>query len=54
MSEMDLQNEINKIRPADPYWQNVSCIQMTPNSKIGLGKYFRFTFSPIIIDKPEK
>ena len=47
----DFQNDFIKRRPADSYWLNMTSIQLTPLNKIGFGRFFKFTFSPVCLEK---
>ena len=35
------------MRGHDEFWNSLTCVQLTPQAKIGLGKAFKFTFTPI-------
>ena len=39
------------MRGHDEFWQSVSCLMMAPQSKIGLGNVFKFTFTPIFLEQ---
>ena len=39
-----------RMRGHDEFWNSVSCLMMTPQCKIGLGKAFKFTFTPILLE----
>lgn len=43
--------EITKLRPTDSLWDTIESVLLIPQTKIGLGKPFRFTFTPICIEK---
>lgn len=53
LSETDFNQEINGnvYRANHPYWQTINCVMLTPQNKIGLGKHFKFTFTPMCIEK---
>ena len=47
----DFQNDFIKRRPTDAYWLNMTSIQLTPLNKVGFGRFFKFTFSPVCLEK---
>lgn len=48
-SLMSLQ-EFNNKGIKKNYWFSVTTVQSAPNTKLGLGKFFKFTFSPVFFD----
>ena len=51
LSLQQFNSDFQRYRETNNYWQTINSIQLTPNCKIGLGKYFSFTFSPIFYDE---
>lgn len=47
ISEAEFAKKDGRMRGHDEFWNAISCVQMTPQTKIGLGKVFKLTFSPI-------
>lgn len=53
ISKDEFAQKDGRMRHNDEFWSSLSCIQMTPQTKIGLGKAFKFTFSPICHRDPK-
>lgn len=47
IAEAEFAKKDGRMRGHDEFWNSLTCIQMTPQTKIGLGKAFKFTFTPI-------